>query len=137
MIQGIAEAAQDISPDEMAKRMEAVIAAVLEDPAVSSVGANIGPGGATATVNQGRMFIALKPRAQRDVTAEEVIARLNSKLAGIEGITLYMQASQDITVGARLAKTQFQYTLTDADSNELNYWSAIFLENLRKIVAWL
>jgi multidrug efflux pump subunit AcrB len=133
MIQGIAEAAQDISPYEMAKRMEAVIATVLEDPAVSSVGVNIGPGGATATLNQGRMFIALKPRAQRDATAEEVIARLNTKLAGIEGITLFMQASQDITVGARLAKTQFQYTLTDADSNELNYWSAIFLENLRKM----
>ena len=93
----------------------------------------MGSGGGTATLNQGRMFIALKPRAERDASAEQVIARLNSRLAAIEGITLYMQAAQDITVGARLTKTQFQYTLTDADSNELNRWSAIFLDTLRKI----
>jgi len=132
MIMGIAEAAQNISPDEMASRMKAVIATILQEPTVFSVGANMGPGGGTATLNQGRMFIALKPRAERDVSADQVIARLNQKLAGVEGIRLYMQAAQDITVGARLAKTQFQYTLTDADSNELNYWSAIFLDALRK-----
>ena len=133
MIQGIAEAAQDISYTAMTQRMEAVINTVLKDPAVASVGAQIGAGGATATLNDGRMFIALKPRDQRDASADEVITRVQKSLAGIQGITLYMQASQDITVGARLNKTQYQYTLTDADSNELNHWSEIFLDKLRQI----
>jgi multidrug efflux pump len=133
MIVGIAEAAQDISYTAMTQRMEAVIGRVLKDPAVFSVGAQIGAGGATATLNDGRMFIALKPRDQRDASADQVIRRLQTSLAGIQGITLYMQAAQDITVGARLNKTQYQYTLTDADSNELNHWSAIFLDKLKQI----
>jgi HAE1 family hydrophobic/amphiphilic exporter-1 len=133
MIVGIAEAAQDISFPAMVQRVEAVIGVLQKDPAIDSIGANIGAGGATATLNQGRMFIALKPHDQRDVSADQVISRLQSKLAGIQGITLYMQASQDITVGARLSKTQYQYTLTDADSNELNHWSAIFLDKLKSI----
>jgi HAE1 family hydrophobic/amphiphilic exporter-1 len=133
MIVGIAEAAQDISFPAMAQRIEAVIGVVQKDPAVASIGSNIGAGGATATLNQGRMFIALKPREQRDVSADQVISRLQTKLAAIQGITLYMQASQDITVGAKLSKTQYQYTLTDADSNELDHWSAIFLDKFRSV----
>jgi HAE1 family hydrophobic/amphiphilic exporter-1 len=133
MIVGIAEAAQDVSFPAMAQRIQAVVAVVLKDPAVLSVGSNIGAGGATATLNQGRLFIALKPRSERGVSADEVIARLNAKLAGVEGMTLYMQAAQDITVGARLSKTQYQYTLTDADANELNHWSAVFLDKLKGI----
>jgi hydrophobe/amphiphile efflux-1 (HAE1) family protein len=133
MIVGIAEAAQDISYPAMVQRMEAVIATVRKDPAVYSVGANIGAGGSTVTLNQGRMFIALKPHDERNASADQVIARLQTQLARIEGITLYMQAAQDITVGARLSKTQYQYTLTDADSNELDHWSAIFLDKLRSI----
>jgi len=133
MIFGIAEAAQDISYPAMVQRMQDVIDTVRKDPAVASIGANIGAGGATATLNQGRVFIALKPHDQRGVTADGVIARLNTKLAAVQGITLYMQAAQDITVGARLSKTQYQYTLTDADSNELNHWSAVFLEKLKSI----
>jgi multidrug efflux pump len=133
LIVGIAEAAQDISYDAMSDRMRAVISAVLKDPAVSTVGANIGAGGQTVTLNQGRMFIALKPREQRDLSADQVIRRLQTSLAAIPGITLYMQAAQDITVGARLSKTQYQYTLSDADSNELDHWSAYFLEKLRQI----
>jgi HAE1 family hydrophobic/amphiphilic exporter-1 len=133
MILGIAEAAQDVSFTAMSQRMEAVIDAVLKDPAVSSVGAQIGAGGATAALNQGRVFIALKSNDQRNVSADQIIARLREKLAAVEGITLYMQAAQDITVGARLSKTQYQYTLTDADQNELNHWSSIFLEKLRNL----
>ena len=133
MILGIAEAAQDVSYRAMVGRMEAVIDTVLKDPAVASIGAQIGAGGATATLNQGRVFIALKPHDQRNVSADQVIARLRDKLSAIEGITLYMQAAQDITVGARLSKTQYQYTLTDADLNELNHWSAIFLAKLRSM----
>jgi len=133
MIVGIAEAAQDISFPAMVQRIEAVIGVVQKDPAVESIGAQIGAGGATATLNQGRMFIALKPHDQRDVSADQVISRLQTKLSGIQGIALYMQASQDITVGARLSKTQYQYTLTDADSNELNHWSAVFLDKLKSV----
>ncbi|MCK1341553.1 efflux RND transporter permease subunit [Bradyrhizobium sp. 38] len=133
LIVGIAEAAQDISYPAMAQRMQAVIAKVADDPAVLSVGSAIGAGGGVATVNQGRVFITLKPREQRDASADGVINRLRTKLASVEGITLYMQAAQDITVGARLAKTQFQYTLTDSDQNELNHWSAIFLDKFKSI----
>jgi multidrug efflux pump len=133
MIVGIAEVAQDISYPAMVQRIEAVVDTVMKDPAVDSVGSFIGAGGATVTLNQGRVIVALKPRDQRPESADQVIARLQSKLAGIQGITLYMQAAQDITVGARLSKTQYQYTLTDADSNELNHWSAIFLDKLRQI----
>jgi hydrophobe/amphiphile efflux-1 (HAE1) family protein len=132
MIVGIAEAAQDVSYTAMAQRMQAVVDTVLKDPAVDSVGANIGAGGATVTLNQGRMFIALKPHDERP-SADQVIRRLQPQLAKIEGITLYMQAAQDITVGARLSKTQYQYTLTDADQNELNHWAAIFLDKLKSI----
>ncbi|ARQ00319.1 efflux RND transporter permease subunit [Pseudorhodoplanes sinuspersici] len=131
LIVGIAEAAQDISYDAMTDRMRAVINTVLKDPAVSTVGANVGAGGQTVTLNQGRMFIALKP--QRDLSADQVIRRLQTSLAAIPGITLYMQAAQDITIGARLSKTQYQFTLSDADSNELDRWSAYFLEKLKQI----
>ena len=124
MILGIAEASQDISFPAMVERMQAVIGVVLQDPAVASVGSQIGAGGATATLNDGRMFIALKPESQRSASADQVINRLRPKLAKIQGITLYMQAAQDITIGARLSKTQYQFTLADADAAELNHWAA-------------
>jgi hydrophobe/amphiphile efflux-1 (HAE1) family protein len=133
MIVGIAEAGQDISFPAMVQRVEAVISVVQKDPAVASIGSQIGAGGATATLNQGRMFIALKPREERSESADQVISRLQTKLEAIQGITLYMQASQDITVGAKLSKTQYQYTLTDADSNELDHWSAIFLDKFKSM----
>ena len=133
LIVGIVEAAQDVSFTAMAKRVEAVTAAVLEDPAVATVGANIGASGASATLNDGRMFIALKAASERNASADEVIGRLRARLAGIEGVTLYMQAAQDITVGARLSKTQYQYTLTDASPGELEHWAQIFLEKLKSI----
>jgi HAE1 family hydrophobic/amphiphilic exporter-1 len=131
MITAIAEANQDISFPAMVQRMQAVLDTVQKDPAVASIGSQVG--GAGGTLNQGRAFIALKPHDQRDVSADQVINRLRTSLAGIQGVTLYMQAAQDITVGGRLSKTQYQYTLNDADSNELNYWSAIFLEKLKTI----
>ena len=105
----------------------------MKDPAVESVASAIGSGGSTVSLNQGRVFIALKPKAERDVTADQVIARLQTQLAQIPGITLYMQAAQDIAIGGRVAKTQYQYTLVDADANELNHWSAIFLDKFRQM----
>ena len=95
---------------------------MLKDPAVQSVASYIGPGGANPAPNQGRMFIALKPEGHRGphASADQVIARLNQKLQNQVGITLYMQPSQDITIGGRVAKTQYQYTLTDVSLQQLN-----------------
>jgi hydrophobe/amphiphile efflux-1 (HAE1) family protein len=133
MILGLTEAAQDISFPAMAQRQQAVTDVVLRDPDVASVGSNIGPGGPTSTLNQGRMFIALKPRDQRKADAMQIIKRLAPQLAKVEGIKLYMQPAQDITIGGRLNKTQYQYTLTDADSNQLDHWAAIFLAKLKTL----
>jgi hydrophobe/amphiphile efflux-1 (HAE1) family protein len=133
LIIGLSEAAQDISYSAMAQRQQAVLDAVLEDPAVASVGAAIGAGGGTTTINNGRVFIALKPHDERDVSADQVIRRLQTRLARIQGITLYMQAAQDITIGGRLAKTQYQYTLADSDPGELSHWSSLFLDKIKAI----
>jgi len=110
LIVGIAEGAQNISPQAMKERMQAVLAVVTKDPAVAAANAYIGPGGPTVTENDGRMFITLKPLGQRTASADQVIARLNKALQPVWGVTLYMQAAQDITIGARLSKTQYQYT---------------------------
>jgi HAE1 family hydrophobic/amphiphilic exporter-1 len=130
---GITEASQDISFPAMSERQQAVVDTVLQDPAIASVGSYIGPGGPTATLNNGRIFITLKPKGERAASADDVINRLRSKLARIQGIALYMQAAQDITIGGRLSRTQYQYTLVDADPGELNYWSSIFLDKLKSI----
>jgi len=132
-IVGITEASQDISFSAMSERQQALVGILLKDPAVASVASYIGPGGPTATLNQGRIFIILKPKPDRTASADQIIRRLEPQLAHIQGITLYMQSAQDITIGARLSKTQYQYTLTDADSNELTHWSSIFLDKLRAL----
>jgi len=133
LIIGLSEAAQDISYPAMLQRQQALIDAVMQDPAVDSVGAGIGAGGGNTTINNGRMYIALKPSNQRDVTADQVIRRLQTRLARIQGITLYMQAAQDITIGGRVSKTQYQYTLADADPGELNRWAALFLDKIKAL----
>ena len=122
LIVGIAEGVQNISPQAMKDRMQAVLAVVTKDPAVAAANAYIGPGGPTVTENDGRMFITLKPLGQRTASADQVIARLNKALQPVWGITLYMQSAQDLTIGARLSKTQYQYTLVDVDSDELDHW---------------
>jgi len=132
LILGFSEAAQDISYQAMAQRQQALIDAVLQDPAVASVGTGIGAGGGNYTTNTGRMFISLKPKSQRDASADQVILRLQQKLAHIQGIALYMQAAQDITIGGRLNKTQYQYTLADSDPGELSRWAPLFLERSRR-----
>jgi hydrophobe/amphiphile efflux-1 (HAE1) family protein len=132
LIIGQSEAAQDISYAAMAERQQALLNAVMRDPAVASIGSAIGAGGGTTTVNTGRVFIALKPENQRP-PVDQVIARLRTNLAKIEGITLYMQAAQDITIGGRVSKTQYQYTLDDADPGELSHWAALFLDKIKAI----
>src|SRR5205085_48216 len=91
-----------------------------------------GPGGPTVTENDGRVFITLKPINQR-VGVNQVIARLNKALQPVWGITLYMQAAQDITVGARISKTQYQYTLVDVDIDELDHWAPILFNKLKTL----
>ncbi|WP_298366249.1 efflux RND transporter permease subunit [uncultured Bradyrhizobium sp.] len=132
LILGQSEAAQDISFQAMAERQQAMLDAVVRDPAVSTVGSAVGAGGGTTTVNDGRVFIQLKPADQRD-PIDKVIARLRTNLARIQGITLYMQPAQDITIGARLNKTQFQYTMNDADPGELNHWANLFLDRIKTL----
>jgi multidrug efflux pump subunit AcrB len=133
LIVGITEGAQNISPQAMKERTQAILEVVTKDPAVASANAYIGPGGSTVTENDGRMFITLKPIGERRATADQVIARLNKALRPVWGITLYMQAAQDITIGARLSKTQYQYTLVDVDSDELDHWAPILLQKLQTL----
>jgi HAE1 family hydrophobic/amphiphilic exporter-1 len=133
LLQGITEAATDISFPAMVQRQQAIVDTVMKDPAVDSVTHYIGPGGPTPTLNQGRVFVVLKPLAERGVSAQQVIRRLAPQLAKTQGIALYLQAAQDITIGGRVSKTLYQYTLTDADSTELNHWTAIYLDKLKTI----
>jgi hydrophobe/amphiphile efflux-1 (HAE1) family protein len=132
LIIGLSEAAQDISFQAMAERQKALLNAIVRDPAVASVGSGVGAGGGNFTVNNGRVFIQLKPANQRD-PIDRVIARLRNDLAKIQGITLYMQAAQDITIGGRVSKTQYQYTLDDADPGELDHWAGLFLDRIRAV----
>jgi len=133
MIQGISEAGEDISFPAMAERQQALVNVLLRDPAIDTVGSQIGANALTPTLNQGRMFIALKPRSQRDASADEVIRRLQPQLSKVQGISLYMQAMQDITIGARLSKTQYQFTLTDANPGELSLWAGLYLEKMSSL----
>ncbi len=133
LILGISEGAQDVSPQGMKDRQQAMIDIVSQDPAVASAVGYIGPGGPTVTENDGRVFITLKPKEQRDATADQVIARLSKKLQQVQGMTLYMQSAQDINIGSRLSKTQYQFTLTDVDSEELNRYAPKLLTALQKL----
>jgi multidrug efflux pump subunit AcrB len=130
-IVAVSEAAQDISYPAMRERQARLIDIVRQDPGIDGVISVVGAGTLNATVNNGLVLINLKPRDQRDASASEIINRLRPKLAPIEGIALFMQPSQDINVGGRLARTQFQYTLQDADLDELNHWSPILQRALQ------
>src|SRR5207244_3396401 len=123
LIQGISDAAQNISFTAMADRQRALAQVILKDPAVESLSSFIGVDGINSTLNSGRILINLKPLKERKITASEVIRRLQPDLAKVEGITLSMQPIQDLTVEDRVSRTQFQYTLEDADASELNTWT--------------
>ena len=111
----------------MKRRQEELSDIVQADPAVDHIAMFIGGGG--TALNNGRMYISLKPREERDVNAQEIIARLRPKLDKVQGARLYMQASQDVRIGGRATRTQFEYTLQDADLAELNEWAPKILEN--------
>ena len=117
----------------MKQRQQAILEIAGHDPAVASAVGYIGPGGPTVTENDGRVFITLKPQGQRNVTADQVIARLTTALQQVQGMTLYMQAAQDITIGSRLSKTQYQYTLVDIDQDELNFYAPKLMAKLQDL----
>jgi multidrug efflux pump len=130
MIQGISEAAQSISFPAMAERQQALAKVILQDPAVESLSSFIGVDGTNVTLNSGRMLINLKPKHERNLDAMGVIRRLQTKLAGVEGIALYMQPVQDLTIEDRVSRTQYQFTMETADSDELSRWNGLLVEKL-------
>ncbi len=132
LILGVTEAAEDVSPNGMAALQQRMIAVVERDPAVASVGAYIGAGGATSTENQGRIFIALKPESQR-APISQVMTRIDQAARGVPGMRLFMQPVQDVNIGGRLTATQYQYTLSDVDLSELNKWGPIIEAALAKL----
>ncbi len=133
IIQGISQAAQTASFDEMAQKQRALAQVILKDPAVESLSSFIGVDGTNTTMNAGRIQINLKPLATRGISASDVIRRLQPELAKVEGITLYMQPVQDLTVEDRVSRTQFQYTLEDPDANELNHWTDLLVNKLKTL----
>ena len=132
-IQGITEAPQTISFAAMAERQQALARVILQDPAVESLSSFIGVDGTNSTLNSGRMLINLRPLSQRSVRAEEVILNLQTRLVDVEGITLYMQPVQDLTIEDRVSRTQYQFTVEDTNPEELAVWVPRIVERLRQI----
>ena len=132
VIQGISEAPQSISFPAMAARQQALATIVLEDPAVESLSSYIGIDGSNTTLNSGRLQINLKPHSQR-VAVKAVIDRLKARLADHDGITLYMQPVQDLTIEDRISRTQYQFTLDSANPEELSTWTRRVVEAMAKL----
>jgi len=135
VIQGLSEAPQSISFPAMAERQQALARVILTDPAVASLSSFIGVDGTNVTLNSGRILINLKPLAGRRVSATEVIRRLQPRLADVQGIALFMQPVQDLSVEDRVSRTQYQYSLEDADGRELSAWAPKLVGALRTVPA--
>jgi multidrug efflux pump len=131
IIQGFTQANQQISFPAMAERQRAVGRIILKDPAVASISSFIGIDGTNTTLNSGRILINLKPLEVRGIDASDVIRRLQPQVEQVNGVTLYMQPVQDLTVEDRVSRTQYQYTLEDPSLDELNLWTARFVEKLQ------
>ncbi|WP_079218869.1 MdtB/MuxB family multidrug efflux RND transporter permease subunit [Herbaspirillum robiniae] len=133
VIQGISEATQSVSFGAMGEKQQQLAKVVLEDPAVDSLSSFIGVDGTNATLNSGRMLINLKPHDDRDVSASDVIRRLKTKLEQqVPGVTLYMQPVQDLTIEDSVSRTQYQFTLEDADPDTLSEWVPKLVERLQQ-----
>jgi len=128
---GTSEASQDISFADMKRHQEELSDIVQADPAVDSIAMFIGGGG--TALNSGRMYVTLKPHDERDANAQQIISRLRPKLEKVEGARLYMQASQDVRLGGRATRTQFEFTLQDANLDELNEWAPKILAAMQKL----
>lgn len=132
MLQGTTQGPQDISFPAMKERQKALIDLLLEDPDVAHVNASVG-GFGTSTLNTGRMFIALRDKPARTASSDQVIARLRGKLSRVQGVQLYLQAVQDVRIGGRQSRTQYQYTLESANLSELEVWAPKVTAALRKL----
>jgi multidrug efflux pump len=133
VIQGISQAPQAISFEAMSQKQQQLVSVILQDQDVQSLSSFIGADGVNTTLNSGRIQINLKPIEQRSLSASGVIRRLSRKLANVQGIHLYMQPVQDITVDDRVTRTLYQYTLEDPDVNELNTWTSKFISEIDKL----
>ncbi|MFI4940327.1 MAG: efflux RND transporter permease subunit, partial [Burkholderiales bacterium] len=133
VIQGITEASQSTSFSAMAARQQALAKVVLQDPAVESLSSFIGIDGVNTTLNSGRIQINLKPKENRKESAAEVILRLQEKVKQVEGISLFMQAVQDLTIETRVSRTQYQFTVEDADPKIVSAWTPKLVERLRQL----
>jgi multidrug efflux pump len=131
LIQGVSVATESISYEAMATRQQALAAAVLKDPDVVSLSSFIGVDGNNVTLNSGRFLINLKSRDQRSATVMDVIHRLQQETSNVQGITLYMQPSQDLSLDTTVSRTQYQFILESADPNTLNTWTPKLLAALR------
>ena len=130
IISGLSDAPQDISFDEMVRRQHALLDVVSKDPDIESYGTGLG---GNRPINNGFVVIGLKPRNERSASADQIINRLRPQLAKVPGATLFLQAAQDLNVGGRTTRTQYQYTLQDSDINELNEWAPKVLAELQKL----
>ena len=133
VITGITDAPESISFAAMAERQQALAAAILKDKDVESLSSFIGVDGTNMTPNSGRIQINLKSRDERDDDVTTIIKRLQQEVAGVEGITLYMQPVQDLTVEDRVSRTQYQFSLEDADPKELGAWTAKLVDKLKTL----
>ena len=133
IIQGITQAPESTSFPAMSHKQQQLSDVILKDPAVASLSSFIGADGTNSTLNSGRIQINLKPLAERHITASEVMARLQKHVDQIPGIHLYLQPVQDLTVDDRVSRTQYQYTLEDPDSTELNVWTAKLVAEISKL----
>src|SRR5580765_2407217 len=133
LILGISEAAQNTSFTSMAQHQQALADVILKDPSVDSLSSFIGIDGTNTTLNTGRIQLNLKPLAARKISASEVIRRLQPEVAKVNGISLFMQPVQDLTVEDRVSRTQFQYSLEDVDAKELAYWTPRFIDKLSSL----
>jgi multidrug efflux pump len=133
IIMGISEAPQWTSFSAMAERQQALAKIILQDPAVESLSSFIGVDGVNTTLNSGRIMINLKPPRERGLDAGEVIRRLQPEIDKLNGIKLFMQPVQDLTVESRISRTQYQYSLEDPDFDELNLWTPRLVEKLGEL----
>src|SRR5207248_909034 len=131
VILGVSESEQSISFTAMAARQQELAQVILQDPDVESLSSFIGIDGTNTTINSGRMQINLKPHDERKSDASEIIRRLQTRVGTVEGITLFMQPIQDLSVDDRVSRTQFQYSLEDADPKELNTWAPRLVAKLQ------
>jgi multidrug efflux pump len=133
VIMGISDAPESVSFASMAARQQRLAAAVLKDPDVVSLSSFIGVDGTNTTPNSGRVQINLRPKDERTADVSTIIKRLQQEVAGVAGITLYMQPVQDLTVEDRISRTQYQFSLEDADQDELKVWTARLMEKLKTL----